>query len=85
MFLCIDFVRVTNCFYDCDYDYDYIFRMQELERISYRSFQQNVSVLSRMTRMKVAFVLMAFRSQQPCLNSLQLTTCFVSDYYVYLV
>jgi len=22
MFLCIDFVRVTNCFYDYDYDYD---------------------------------------------------------------
>jgi len=20
---CIDFVRVTNCFYDYDYDYDY--------------------------------------------------------------
>jgi len=23
MFLFIDFVRVTNCFYDYDYDYDY--------------------------------------------------------------
>jgi len=23
MFLSIDFVRVTNCFYDYDYDYDY--------------------------------------------------------------
>jgi len=23
MFLCTDFVRVTNCFYDYDYDYDY--------------------------------------------------------------
>jgi len=22
MFLCIDFVRVTNCFYDYDYDYN---------------------------------------------------------------
>jgi len=21
---CIDFVRVTNCFYDYDYDYDYL-------------------------------------------------------------
>ena len=24
MFLCIDFVHVTNCAYDYDYDYDYI-------------------------------------------------------------
>jgi len=23
MFLSIDFVRVTNCFYDYDYDYDF--------------------------------------------------------------